>query len=126
MSTPIEATPLVASPSREAASPLRRIASDFIANPIAVGGLALLALVVAAAIFAPLISAQNPYDLAQIDIVDSVKGTPKSPAAFAALISPSACCIPHSPTGARATGSATVWPIIVVSVDRSDMSTATR
>jgi len=79
MSTPIEATPLVASPSREAASPLRRIASDFTANPIAVGGLALLALVVAAAIFAPLISPQNPYDLAQIDIVDS-KLPPGSPA----------------------------------------------
>ena len=53
------------------ASPLRRIASDFLANPIAVAGLALLALIIAAAIAAPLISPQNPYDLAQIDIVDS-------------------------------------------------------
>ena len=52
-------------------SPLRRIASDFVANPIAVAGLVLLALIVAAAIAAPLISPQNPYDLAQIDIVDS-------------------------------------------------------
>ncbi|HKP65911.1 MAG TPA: ABC transporter permease, partial [Casimicrobiaceae bacterium] len=61
------------------ASPLRRIASDFVANPIAVAGLALLALIVAAAIAAPLISPQNPYDLAQIDIVDS-KLPPGSPA----------------------------------------------
>ena len=45
-------------------------------------------------------------------MVDSVKGTPKSPAARAALISPSACCMPHSPTGARATGIATFWPSI--------------
>ena len=61
------------------ASPLRRIASDFLANPIAVAGLALLALIIAAAIAAPLISPQNPYDLAQIDIVDS-KLPPGSPA----------------------------------------------
>ena len=61
------------------ASPLRRIASDFFANPIAVAGLALLALIIAAAIAAPLISPQNPYDLAQIDIVDS-KLPPGSPA----------------------------------------------
>jgi peptide/nickel transport system permease protein len=53
------------------ASPLRRIASDFVGNPIAVAGLALLALIVVAAIAAPLISPQNPYDLAQIDIMDS-------------------------------------------------------
>ena len=58
-------------PVADNASPLRRIASDFVANPIAVAGLALLALIVAAAIAAPLISPQNPYDLAQIDIVDS-------------------------------------------------------
>ena len=79
MSTPLEAPPLVAAPARDVASPLRRIASDFISNPIAVGGLALLGLVVAAAIFAPLISPQNPYDLAQIDILDS-KLPPGSPA----------------------------------------------
>jgi peptide/nickel transport system permease protein len=61
------------------ASPLRRIASDFLGNPVAVAGLALLALIVAAAIAAPLISSQNPYDLAQIDILDS-KLPPGSPA----------------------------------------------
>ncbi len=57
--------------ARAAQSPLARIASDFVANPVAVFGLALLALVVAAAIFAPLISPQNPYDLAQLDVMDS-------------------------------------------------------
>jgi len=52
-------------------SPFRRIASDFFANPIAVFGLCLLAIIVAAAIFAPLISPQNPYDLAQLDVMES-------------------------------------------------------
>ena len=52
-------------------TPARRIASDFIANPLAVLGLVLLALVIAAAIFAPLVSLQNPYDLAQLDVMDS-------------------------------------------------------
>ena len=56
---------------RGAQSPFRRIASDFLANPVAVFGLGLLALIVAAALFAPLISPQNPYDLAQLDVMDS-------------------------------------------------------
>ncbi|MNT76321.1 hypothetical protein D3C72_2153110 [compost metagenome] len=59
-------------------------------------------------------------------IVDSVKGTPNSSAAFAARISPSACCMPVSPVGASATGILTVSPIIVVSSERPLMSTSTR
>jgi peptide/nickel transport system permease protein len=56
---------------RAAQSPFQRIASDFLANPVAVFGLGLLTLIVLAAIFAPLISPQNPYDLAQLDVMDS-------------------------------------------------------
>jgi len=52
-------------------SPLRRIVGDFFANPVAIFGLALLTLVVLAALFAPIISPQNPYDLAQLDVMDS-------------------------------------------------------
>ena len=52
-------------------SPLRRIAADFLANPVAVFGLTLLAVIVFLALFAPLISPQNPYDLAQLDVMDS-------------------------------------------------------
>ena len=59
-------------------SPLRRVAVDFLENPVAVAGWVLLMLIVAAAIAAPLISPQNPYDLAQIDILDS-KLPPGSP-----------------------------------------------
>ena len=69
-------------------SPFRRIVSDFLANPVAVFGLGLLVLIVAIAIFAPLISPQNPYDLAQLDVMDS-KLPPGSaaPQAGAILIS---------------------------------------
>ncbi len=55
----------------EEQTPLRRIAADFADNPVAVFGLALLAALMLVAIFAPLISPQNPYDLAQLDIMDS-------------------------------------------------------
>ena len=51
-------------------TPFRRILSDFMANPTAVFGLVLLAAILAVAIAAPLISPQNPYDLAQLDVVD--------------------------------------------------------
>ncbi|MBK9116296.1 MAG: ABC transporter permease [Betaproteobacteria bacterium] len=69
MSTVVPAVPEPA--ARAAQSPFARIASDFVANPVAVFGLVLLALIVAAAVFAPLISPQNPYDLAQLDVMDS-------------------------------------------------------
>jgi peptide/nickel transport system permease protein len=52
-------------------TPFQRIVGDFVANPVAVFGLALLAIVMLTAIFAPLISPQNPYDLAQLDVMDS-------------------------------------------------------
>ena len=52
-------------------TPLRRIWSEFAASRLALIGLAMLLLVVAMAIFAPFISPQNPYDLAQIDLMDS-------------------------------------------------------
>jgi peptide/nickel transport system permease protein len=52
-------------------SPLRRIASDFGTNPVAVFGAALLGVILFLALFAPLISPQNPYDLAQLDVMDS-------------------------------------------------------
>jgi peptide/nickel transport system permease protein len=56
---------------RQAESPLWRVASDFVANPIAVFGLALFGIILFLALFAPLISPQNPYDLAQLDIMDA-------------------------------------------------------
>ncbi|MBE0612618.1 MAG: ABC transporter permease [Burkholderiales bacterium] len=56
---------------RREQTPLQRIAADFGESRLALSGLALLALIVLAALFAPLISPQNPYDLAQLDVLDS-------------------------------------------------------
>ena len=62
----------------------------------------------------------------QMLIVDSVNGMPNFSAARAAWISPSACCMPVSPTGAMHTGMRAVTPTIVVAVLRFSMFTATR
>jgi peptide/nickel transport system permease protein len=44
---------------------------NFFGSRIATAGFVLLALIVLAAIFAPVISPQNPYDLAKLDVMDS-------------------------------------------------------
>src|SRR5690606_40370650 len=62
----------------------------------------------------------------QMLMVESVNGTPNFSAALAARISPSACCIPVRPVGARATGMATGWPAMVEARVRFSMLTATR
>jgi peptide/nickel transport system permease protein len=51
-------------------TPVQRIVADFLDDPAAVLGLALLTVLMLMAIFAPLISPQNPYDLAQLDVMD--------------------------------------------------------
>ena len=54
----------------EAETSLRRFVSDFTENKVAVGSLIVFIGIVFVAIFAPLISPQNPYDLNEIDIQD--------------------------------------------------------
>ena len=49
---------------------LHRFASDFAQSKVAVAGLATITFIILIAIFAPLLSAQDPYDLAQLDIMD--------------------------------------------------------
>ena len=49
----------------------RRFASVFAESRIAVVGLVMCCVIVLAAIFAPLITPQNPYDLATLDLMDS-------------------------------------------------------
>ena len=61
-------------------TPLRRIVADFAASPVAVFGLAVFCIIVLVALFAPLISPQNPYDLAQLDVMDG-RLPPRSPSA---------------------------------------------
>ena len=53
------------------ASPAREFAANFAQSKIAVAGFAGLCLILIVAVGAPLISPQNPYDLAQLDIMDS-------------------------------------------------------
>jgi peptide/nickel transport system permease protein len=54
-----------------AETPWRQFAAEFAESRLALAGLALLAAIVLAAIAAPVISPQNPYDLAQLDVLDS-------------------------------------------------------
>ena len=51
--------------------PAPHFARQFAASRLALAAAVLLALILTAALFAPLISPQNPYDLAQLDILDS-------------------------------------------------------
>ena len=60
-----------AAPGAAAQPPWRRLAAEFAESRLALLGLALLALIVIVAIAAPLLSPQNPYDLAQLDVLDS-------------------------------------------------------
>ena len=58
-------------PAPRAESPLRRFAAEFAESRLALAGLALLVSIVLLALAAPWISPQNPYDLAQLDVLDS-------------------------------------------------------
>ncbi|MEM1266935.1 MAG: ABC transporter permease, partial [Pseudomonadota bacterium] len=50
---------------------LAKFAADYAESPVAVVGAVLCTLIILAAIFAPLITPQNPYDLATLDLMDS-------------------------------------------------------
>ena len=67
MSVPVEAT---VKPGA-ARSPLREFVASYARSRIAVAALIVLLLILAVAVGAPLISPQNPYDLKQLDIMDS-------------------------------------------------------
>jgi len=73
-SSPAASKPVAAEPAPARAladSPWRQLASEFAESRLALLGLALLLAVIAVAVAAPLISPQNPYDLAQLDFMDS-------------------------------------------------------
>jgi peptide/nickel transport system permease protein len=76
------ASPPAAAPVDDLAvvSPWRRFAAEFAESRLALLGLGMLLVVVLVAIAAPLISPQNPYDLAQLDVMDSklAPGEPSS------------------------------------------------
>ena len=65
-----EADFLPAAPVAEVERPLRRLLRAYAESRIAVFGLALLLVIVLAALFAPWLAPQNPYDLMQLDMLD--------------------------------------------------------
>lgn len=67
---PVAAAP--APPLDKGESLLRRHVATFFQSPGAVIGLVVLLVVVALAVLAPWIAPQNPYDLAQLDIMDNM------------------------------------------------------
>src|SRR3546814_3881694 len=62
------AAPVKAAPAE---TPFRRFVADFFDSRIAVAGFVVLTVVVLIALFAPLISPTDPYDLAQLYLLDS-------------------------------------------------------
>jgi peptide/nickel transport system permease protein len=58
-------------PLAQPETPWRRLAREFFASPVAAGALAMLLLVIFLALFAPLLSPQNPYDLATVTVMDA-------------------------------------------------------
>jgi peptide/nickel transport system permease protein len=68
--SPIGAALPPPSAAAQAESPFRRFLADFFESWLAVGALVIFTCIALAAIFAPWISPQNPYDLAVLDIMD--------------------------------------------------------
>ncbi|WP_423195922.1 MULTISPECIES: ABC transporter permease [unclassified Cupriavidus] len=62
----------VTTPPREQ-TPWRRFATQFVASRLAVGGLLILLVILLIALFAPLLSPQNPYDLSAVNILDNFR-----------------------------------------------------
>jgi peptide/nickel transport system permease protein len=54
-----------------AEAPFRRFVSEFVESPIATAALVVFALIVLLALLAPYITPQNPYDLGQVNVLDS-------------------------------------------------------
>jgi peptide/nickel transport system permease protein len=64
------APPAAVPPVPRVETPFRRFVSEFADSRLALFGLAVFALIVLIAVLAPFIAPQNPYDLAQLDIMD--------------------------------------------------------
>lgn len=67
---PVDLVDPFANETEETARPMRDFVQAYFQSSIGTFGLILLVVVVLAAVFAPLLSYQNPYDLLQLDILD--------------------------------------------------------
>jgi peptide/nickel transport system permease protein len=70
MATQVGITELVPAAAAPVETPFRRFVKDFAESRLALLGLAMFLVVIVAALLAPVISPQNPYDLNQLDIMD--------------------------------------------------------
>ena len=52
-------------------TPWRRFARNFFSSKIALAGFVLMVIILMAALFAPVLAPQNPYDLSRLDVMDS-------------------------------------------------------
>ena len=52
-------------------TPWRRFARNFFSSKIALAGFVLMVIILLAAVFAPVLAPQNPYDLSRLDVMDS-------------------------------------------------------
>jgi len=67
----VPAPTTTAAPAPAVETPIRRFLRTFAEDRVAVLGFSLFALIVLLAVCAPLITPQNPYDLAKVDLMDS-------------------------------------------------------
>ncbi len=65
------AAPRTPTESRGVETPLRRFVADFADSKLALSALGVVVVIVLLAIFAPLVTPQDPYDLRQLDVTDS-------------------------------------------------------
>jgi len=62
---------LIGDTPKTAETPFQRFLSEFFESRVAISASVALSIIIFIAVFAPLISPQNPYDLAQVSILDS-------------------------------------------------------
>jgi len=58
-------------PAPKVETPFRRFAAEFFESKVATGALIMLIVIILLAVFAPLITPQNPYDLSQVSVFDA-------------------------------------------------------
>jgi len=61
----------LSTPAPKVETPFRRFAAEFFESKVAAGALVMLFVIILLAVFAPLITPQNPYDLAQVSVFDA-------------------------------------------------------
>jgi peptide/nickel transport system permease protein len=69
-STTVGAPPAAIPPVPKVETPFQRFVSEFVASRLALFGLVVFTIIVLVAVFASWLAPQNPYDLAQLDIMD--------------------------------------------------------